>query len=146
MDTAAGNPIDNAQTDEISQYELNWAKELLRKYPNVVIRTEDNPRYNCHGFTFGAGRSGIDRSPEVHKILEEDVYVEIADKDAQPGDHILYFGDGDDVEHSGIVVSTPVALPGIYRVVSKWGKLGQRMHWSNECPYDLRKIRYFRLK
>jgi len=45
-------------------------------------------------------------SEEVSLVLKEDGYQEVAQKDATPGDIILYYStETGEIEHSGIVVS-----------------------------------------
>jgi uncharacterized protein YfaT (DUF1175 family) len=134
MDTARGVPIDNLQSDELTRFESSQFPNLVVNYPLAEIRSNPNPRYNCHGLTFGSRRSAVgDHS--IAMILEHDGYQELPIAQARPGDVILYFGEQGDVHHSGIVVSNPVGFFGIPYVVSKWGKGGEFLHSANNSPY-----------
>lgn len=146
MDTAAGDPIDNEQLEEISYQELTQYQLIRRKYPRADERSRPNPQYNCHGMTFGSRRTGVFEDEEITKILSHDEYLEIPATDVKHGDVILYFGQSGDVQHSGFVVSGPMGLVlSVPYVVSKWGKGGQYVHIANDCPYPYSNVKFYRI-
>lgn len=85
----------------------------------------------------------------MKKILNEDCYVEVASRDALPGDVILYLDEMGDPEHSGIVVSQPtVTAESIVQptmVVSKWGMWREVIHSVGDCPYYAMNTKYYRV-
>ncbi|MCP4699373.1 MAG: hypothetical protein GY862_21385 [Gammaproteobacteria bacterium] len=144
LDSAAGNHIDNAQYEEISPYERNQFGLLDKWKKNRIFRSSPTARYNCHGMTFASRRTGIYENTAIEQILREDKYIQINPKDVLPGDVILYCSDEDNIEHSGIV-ATEIIEMGVPRVISKWGKYAEFVHWANKCPYSLINIKYFRM-
>ena len=145
LDTALGNAIDNGQIFEISCFEKNQFKMLAKWDKSGELRTHPTPRYNCHGLTFASRRTGIFDGKVITKILDEDGYEEILSENALPGDVIIYFADDGDTEHSGIVVSAPTVDLGVPKVISKWGKYAEFIHWANNCPYTFATARYYRI-
>ncbi|MDR1147947.1 MAG: hypothetical protein LBK66_04885 [Spirochaetaceae bacterium] len=78
-----------------------------RKFPNIVMRSENTDQYNCHGLVFASRRTNIDDSNEVKNILDKDEYMEIEPRKVLPGDIIIYYAEDGDAEHSGVVISKP---------------------------------------
>lgn len=145
LDTTLGNPIENSQILEISAFEKNQFSALTKWNQSGTLRTHPTPRYNCHGLTFASRRTGIFDSEVINKILDEDGYEEVLAKQALPGDVIIYFAADGDTEHSGIVVSAPANEFGVPKVISKWGKYAEFIHWANNCPYTFATARYYRI-
>ncbi len=148
MQTMASSDIPNYQVKEISQFERNQFGAYERKFgTGVEIRSEATPLYNCHGLTFGSRRTGIYDPSVVELILKDDAYVDVPEDRVLPGDIILYIGEDGDIEHSGIVVTTPSKdLLRIPMVVSKWGKYREILHLANKCDYNFSNVRYCRMK
>jgi len=147
MHSARANQIDNEQFDEISVFERNQFPELERDYSSFSeVCAEPNPRFNCHGMTFGGRRTGIFEAETLQQILDEDGYEEMPRDQVKPGDVIIYYGTDGDFEHSGIVVKPPNAdnlqVP---TVRSKWAKYRELIHLGNRCPYTFSNVKYFRL-
>lgn len=134
LETRAGHPIPNSQSHELTDADLSLASEYDKKYIGVTPRTPPNPIYNCHGLTFASSRTWIYDASALRMILKDDGYTEVARDDVLPGDVVLYYGDYGDIEHSGIVVSKPDEHFHIPFVVSKWGKLGERVHAAYVKP------------
>jgi len=145
LDTAQGNPIENGQILEISAFEKNQFAALTKWNQSGTLRSPPTPRYNCHGMTFAARRTGIFDREVIDQILSEDGYKEVPASQALPGDVIIYFAPDGDTEHSGIVVSAPTDDLGVPQVVSKWGKYSEFVHWANSCPYTFATARYYRI-
>lgn len=148
LETSEKNKIPNTQSREIYPSEI---KEFERIEPNrgefLKHRTAPTPVYNCHGMTFASRRTGISESSIVFQILNDDKYVEVAEDKVIAGDIILYFGEYNDVEHSGIIVSPPRNNPcNVAKVCSKWGKYYEGIHWANNVPYDYTHVKYYRVK
>lgn len=144
LDSSLGNPIDNGQYNEISDYELSQYSKI--KTDNILHRRcEATARYNCHGMTFASRRTGIYESSVVAQVLKEDGYSEISQNKVLPGDVIVYYSDDGDAEHSGVVVSLPDGTFGIPQVMSKWGKYAEFIHWANQSPYSFAVVKYYRI-
>ena len=146
LDTTQGNPIENAQTLEISEFEKNQFNAFDKWCENATIRSTPTPTYNCHGMTFASRRTGIFSSAELKKILLEDGYVKIQLEQVLPGDVIIYYSEDRDFEHSGIIISAPDQILKIPKVMSKWGKFAEMLHWANNCPYTFSNTEYYRIK
>src|SRR5229473_533486 len=133
LETSKRTGIDNHQDHEISAFHLNWARRIGRDHPQARPRTDLSALYNCHGLTFASRRTRIEKSREVQRILEDDDYQEIAMPDVLPGDVVIYYSDGGDPNHSGIVVEvSPDLLAPI--VCSKWGNADEFVHALRDCP------------
>lgn len=146
LQTRKRNDIPNAQSEEISAFEASQELRVTEKYKQVEYRTESIPIYNCHGMTFASRRTGIYDVEAISKILQDDNYQEIVSEHVLPGDVVLYYSLDGDVEHSGIVVIPPSKFSlRIPKVLSKWGKFREVIHWGNECPYDFSNHKYFRV-
>ena len=88
----------------------------------------------------------VTQPAEVRKILDEDDYKKVPDADVLPGDVVVYIKENGDIEHSGVVLTKPgTEQLGIPKVVSKWGKFREVIHWANDCPYDWCRIEYYRI-
>jgi hypothetical protein len=144
LQTRKGRNIENAQSKEFSLAEERGDRDLVVKFPGIVTRAPLNPMYNCHGLVFASRRTGIFDNTALNTILADDGYVQIQRHEVLPGDVILYFAPDGVIEHSGIVVSSPEAPLFIAKVVSKWGRAREVLHWANECPYPQADIRYYR--
>ncbi len=145
LQTRRGRNISNTQSGFLTNVDKSMFPDLQKKYPKITLRGMPNPLYNCHGLTFASRRTAIYESEELWKIIKDDDYQEIGNKDVLPGDIVLYFSDDGDIEHSGIVVSEPDPTFKIPQVLSKWGKYSEIIHRANNCPYDKSRIRYFRV-
>jgi len=146
LDSAMQCQIPNEQTHEISYFEQSQFSQLDTAFSIVAVRSEPTARYNCHGLTFAGRRTAIHKSTAVQQALHEDGYVAIDPSEVLPGDIIMYYEDGGDIEHSGIVLKQPreefLRIP---LVVSKWGKHRELIHWANQSPYSFANVKYFRI-
>ena len=144
-ETTLGNPIENEQPQEISPFERNQFRDYA-VYAAAIPRGEPDPIYNCHGLAFASKRTAVDAG-EIPKILSDDSYIEIPEMSALPGDVIIYYGEDGDAEHSGVLLTSPseetLKVP---RIVSKWGKYREFMHFANNCPYSFDRAKYFRVR
>src|SRR5438309_3982717 len=107
FERAAGLDNPNYQEHSIMDYgstEARWDRHK-KQFPSATARTKKPTGvYNCHGFIFGAGRTGIDDPQDVRMILNDDGYVRIDAARSLEGDVVLYVGEDGDVEHSAILV------------------------------------------
>jgi hypothetical protein len=151
FETAAGNEIPNFQQHAIMDYGQQAARwtRFKEQYKGAKERsTYVTGIYNCHGFVFAAGRTGITHGRDVRKILNDDGYQRIMNvSETLEGDVVLYVSEDGDVEHSGILV-LPLAksASGFPVVVSKWGDFVEYVHELYQCPYsDVVAIEYWRI-
>lgn len=144
LHTRLGNRIENSQQDHLTLWDLSQYADLERRYPNAIPRTRPNPVYNCHGMVFGSRRTGIDETRALLLILDDDCYQEVEVDSVLPGDVILYYDPDGEIEHSGIVVDwdRQTKQP---RVVSKWGRYKEVVHYGSQCPYNFLGARYYRV-
>ena len=151
--TRAGNPIDNVQVWKHSAFEWHLLGDLLKRFADAKRVSDACPVYNCHGLTFGSRRTQI--SDSIYPILDDDGFDTVPEKEARPGDIIVYCSSLGEAVHSGFIVSEKVIelAPGRKTVVplvwSKWGKSCEMIHPVAQCPYldDAgNHVRYYRLK
>lgn len=133
LETSKRQGIRNHQDEEISPSVRNWGRDLPRLHQKAQLRTNMSPVYNCHGLTFASRRTRIENTPEVMKILDDDLYEEIPMKSTLPGDIVIYYSNNGDANHSGVVVEYSEALV-LPIVCSKWGSAGEFVHPLKECP------------
>lgn len=117
--------------------------ELKIKYREARHRdTEPSARYNCHGLTFAARRTGIDNPVQVQRIINDDGYrkLELGELPSV-GDIAIYREDGD-IVHSGIVIGEKDRVPW---VLGKWGECHEVIHSVSDCPYVRAVVTYYRL-
>ena len=145
LQTRRGTDIPNAQTQEVSQAELQRFQPMMHRFPFATFRCPPTGIYNCHGMTFASRRTGIYEISWLKTILTEDGWVELPKDQVLPGDIILYINDGD-IEHSGVVVSWPEPPLGIPMVYSKWGRASEMLHSATDCPYNSAALKYYRIK
>jgi hypothetical protein len=139
--------IPNSQSFEVSFRDEVDLREFKRRYPHTLFRTGAIPIYNCHGLTFAARRSCISETTAIQRIVSDDHYELVSQKEVQPGDIILYVSaDDGDIEHSGIVIEPPNDPLFQPRVWSKWGFGAEVIHYAGQCPYDFSQPRYYRIR
>jgi hypothetical protein len=152
--TRTNAAIENFQVWEHSRMEWNQLGETLKRFTKAEQVSEACPVYNCHGLTFGSRRTTV--TPAVLPILEDDGFDPVLEKEARPGDIVLYSSARGEVIHSGFVIARdkveivagqqPIIIPIIW---SKWGKGYEMVHAVGECPYleeDGSFAAYYRLK
>lgn len=147
LDSCAYNHIDNIRLLEISPFEVNLFQIFDAEYgARVTRRGEPTPHYNCHGMTFASRRTGVIESTVVQQILDEDNYHEVPENSVLPGDVILYFDVDGDIEHSGVVIEEPKPENlNIPLICSKWGKYAELLHLRTHCPYNVSRVKYYRM-
>ena len=137
LETSKGTGINNFQEFDISQTQKNWDAEIPKKYPLAVRRTEMSALYNCHGLTFASRRTRVENTRDVHRILNDDSWIEVPEgPDVLAGDLVVYYSEDGDANHSGIVVQCcpPLYVP---VVCSKWGSSGEFVHSVRYYPNDM---------
>lgn len=116
----------------------------VKDIPQAIHRSEVGPcrTFNCHGLTFASRRTWIERSTEVQKILDDDEYVVVEKSKVKAGD-VAIFRSGLEILHSGIVVEvTSIKGP---RILSKWARLHEVIHYPYEGPYNDLQVTYYRI-
>lgn len=152
LQTAVGKDVSNDQDAVLAPGEYQrFITGFRAKWQGLhcVLRDPALQRYNCHGLTFASRRTWIDNPDLIPEILRDDGYKEIAPKDVAAGDVIVYYDTRGRAEHSGLVVEVPPTngfVVGMPRILSKWAKMNEVVHWANQCPYEVRYLRYYRLQ
>lgn len=149
LQTRQRNEIRNDQRRDIDP-SMRFGLEAIRKkyaWAKLPERATDTPIYNCHGMTFASRRTGIYDATEVKKILRDDEYTEVPERDVLPGDVVLYLdtNNNNDLTHSGVVVGVDRKI-GAMVVVSKWGQGPEYVHDIRTCPYaDGALLKFYRI-
>lgn len=147
--TKARNPIYNEQRMEQSLAQLQAAVAFWHdKFPDNELRSI-TATYNCVGMVFGSRRTEI-LTKHVRGILADDGFKALAHEgEAKRGDLVVYVADGEEVQHVGMVVEVfaevdPAVQPPFHvRVLSKWGAMGEYIHWVEAVPNTFGKAQYF---
>ncbi len=138
LQTRTGKGITNEQVNiPLDLWDLNGAEVIKREHPFATYRIGPCGYYNCHGLTFASRRTRIFDSNDIQRIINDDNYKSVEEKDVSPGDIVLYYQKGDP-RHSGIVVEVPMPENRVsqIRVVSKWGHGHEVVHAVRDCPYS----------
>lgn len=145
-ETSAGHQIENEQYPGLGASALSSfvVTDLKRRYHGLQIRNNPTDCYNCHGMTFASRRTGIYDTSSIYEIIKDDEYHEIAKETVLPGDIVLYYGEGGDIEHSGLVISKTSGAPEIPIIISKWGMAFEAIHSVYSCPYNMGQIKFYR--
>ena len=150
LETRRKSSIKNTQSRDITPlYKTVDRKYRLqyRNQPHQFRTPGPSAVYNCHGLTFASRRTTVWESSEIAKILDEDDYKEVKEKNILPGDLAVYYAleDGDP-QHSAIVLKTE-EVAGVRQiwVLSKWGHCSEVNHWLWQCPYEKCTIRFYRI-
>ncbi len=151
IQTRAGNAIANEASPKMMPQEIEQQMRFQQgKFPEgnqLFKRKNATGFYNCHALTFLSRRAWMGEEKAVALVLKDDNYFNVSPSDVLPGDVILYHYDNGEVEHSGVVVSSPKAENEIVPmpwILSKWGHGGEFIHRYNYCPYTWRNVRYMR--
>lgn len=144
------NQIENwYDPSEVTGFDIQIAQSLKVKHPVAIHRsTSVSYGYNCHGLTFASRRTQITDAQEVRKIIANDGYSQVVDRNSvSPGDIVLYISRDGDIEHSGLVVEVRKnELIPLVMVLSKWGAAHEVIHGLSDCPYDARQVEYYRME
>lgn len=131
-------------------------KDNARK-ANAICRNLPTICYNCHGLSFATRRGWLN---DVSTVLSEESYrkLEMGEDELISGDIIAYYKrnrDGLRINHTGIVCVDASRAINDYldsgndytiKVVSKWGALGEYLHFYDKNPYyiDDTLVEFFR--
>jgi hypothetical protein len=94
--------IENFQVWEHSRMEWDQLGEPLKRFNRAERVSEACPVYNCHGLTFASRRTTVGQT--IIPILEDDGFDQVPEKEARPGDIVIYSSARGEVIHSGFVV------------------------------------------
>ena len=132
LETSKRTGIENAQFSDLSILDRKFVADIPRKHQRAKPRTAPSPVYNCHGLTFASRRTRIFEGRDVQRILDDDEWAQVDNKEVLPGDIVVYVSDDGDMSHSGIVVElTDFGVPW---VCSKWGSAGEYIHLATDTP------------
>ena len=117
-------------------------RELTRWCPKAIVRSVSPYPYNCVGMIFAARRAWIEID-HVYKILNEDGYRSIPFEAIIEGDIVLYEYNGSPA-HVGVIMIIDRSFGPNIRVLSKWGKDAEFIHFIENVPEQLGKpTRYY---
>jgi hypothetical protein len=121
-------------------------REYQDKYPDEIHRpVEPSSMYNCHGLTFAARRTGINKHDHVKQILAEDDYKPIGSGSPIFAGDVAIYLEKSEIVHSGIVAWVCKKTGDIW-ILSKWGEYHEAIHRPLNCPYPQCTVNYYRLE
>lgn len=115
------------------------AQEILSWRPNARLRSIDVYPYNCVGMIFAARRAWIEID-HIYDLLRGDSFRQISEGEVMVGDLILYIDANNEPAHIGLIIT--VDLIGVaknIRVMSKWGKDAEFIHFIEDVPAQMGK-------
>ena len=128
LQTAARRDIPNVQNSEVPPQEKNEAADYPKRWKDSEFKPRLSPTYNCHGLTFASRRTRIWNPTSVAEIINDDKYVEVADRQqVRPGDVVVYYVEGE-AAHSGIVLRNHEDDLHVPLIWSKWGNGPEVIH------------------
>src|ERR1700722_17323633 len=118
-------------------------RSLKAKYDQAIHRdVGPSFRYNCHGLTFAARRTGISDPAQVQRILNDDGYRKLTFNEPPISGDIAVYYEAGDIVHSGIVVGSRGQDT---MVLGKWGDCHEAVHPIYHCPYPNTVASFYRL-
>ncbi len=131
--TRLGNPIPQLIEDknDIELIRIR-AKELLNWHPMVQLRSLSPYPYNCMGLIFAARRISISID-HINFVLKEDGYKSVKLSEIIAGDIVVYRFNNE-LSHVGLIMEVNRTLLMNSRVISKWGRDGEFIHFMNDVP------------
>lgn len=114
--------------------------DYMKRFPNAIYRDEATSTYNCHAYAWHISVGGErvwlnkDSSGCPSTYWKDGSYVETNESD--PAATRVSYPNGD---HSAII-STPSTY-----FVSKWGAVCLFKHRKDDCPYNSKGLRYYKL-
>jgi len=148
--TRLGSTIANERGGTVCDYAREKHARILRDVGRLwIARIADCVSgYNCAGHVWGARRTVIGDEPEWRKILDEDGYQMLRDREMPKlGDLAIYRLPNDLIVHVGEVVRVESNL-GLWNtfILSKWDDTsGEFLHQSRDVPFR-RQLPDFRLE
>lgn len=110
------------------------AQELEEWRRGLTVRSESTHPYNCVGMIFASRRAWIEID-YINRILREDDFRQITLGQVMEGDIVLYKRYGIP-SHVGLIITIDRALttPPNIKVISKWGKDPEFIHFIEQVP------------
>jgi hypothetical protein len=106
------------------------ADAYVQKFHAAAKRTSDpTAKTNCHGLTFDKGESWIEDLDEIEKRIGK--CKEVAEKDAQVDDVVVYRGTDGKITHTGRVSKMDAGKATVH---SQWGAMGDFDHAVDDVP------------
>lgn len=125
-------PVENFPPTSLKLMQIR-AQALLKERGTIELRSVDGYPYNCVGMIFASRRAWIEID-HIYDLLREDDYKRIQVEDVKPGDIVLYKDNGAPL-HVGLVIMVErIGLTPNIKVVSKWGKDPEFIHFMEDVP------------
>jgi hypothetical protein len=144
LQTRRGGAIENWMNPTALYAGVDLQIQQLRDtYPGAQHRAVGpSAYYNCHGLTFAARRTGIDKAEQVQRILDQDGYIALTAAQPVLGGDVAVYREGGDIIHSGIVMYVRDGVPW---VLGKWGDCHEVVHRVLDCPYSSGNVIFYRV-
>ena len=125
------NHIPNEQRSPRAPASMHAAKSfVLNQHSSASVRSLSS-LYNCMGMVFASRRTWVEPD-HLRMILNDDGYRQVSSmSDLKAGDVVVYYDDGGEVSHVGLVVNVkPDLTNGQWEVtvLSQWGRDGEYFH------------------
>ena len=105
----------------------------------LTLRSLSNHTYNCVGMIFASRRAWIEID-YIEKIFVEDGYHQIQSNDVMIGDVVLYRDTSGQPTHvAQIMANEKIGTSQNIKVLSKWGQLGEFIHFVENVADNLGK-------
>ncbi len=112
------------------------AQVLMNERGGLTLRSVDGYSYNCVGLIFASRRYWIEID-YIYELFEADGYTNIQRNDVIEGDVVLYLNDNEPVHVALIIEVEMVGQERSIKVISKWGKDAEFIHFAENVPDNL---------
>jgi hypothetical protein len=124
-------PCENVEIDPLKLTQIR-GQELMSWRRNLIIRSISNYPYNCVGMIFASRRAWIEID-YIYEILREEGYRQIPQSEIMAGDMVLY-KNRNAPTHVALIVDIDRSIGDSIRVISKWGKDPEFIHFQENVP------------
>lgn len=127
-------PVETALVDDPQLMQIR-NQELMKWKPRITLRSPSPHFYNCVGLIFASRRAWIEID-HIYDLFREDQYRQIASNDIMVGDVVLYKYQNTP-SHVAMIVDIDRSIGRNIRVVSKWGKHAEFIHFIEDVLDNL---------
>jgi hypothetical protein len=137
--TRKGTTIPNSRRWEMSPEAVEGSRQQWSALqPDAELRSLStfSNTYNCMGCVFASRRTWVDTDC-LRLIMGDDGYQSVDQKDAMPGDLVLYKDSTRSVVHVGVILEKNPDVRSArfrFKVLSKWGSGGEFIHQMESIP------------
>lgn len=124
-------PCEIVPSDSLDLMRIH-GQELMNWRRGLTLRSISNYPYNCVGMIFASRRAWVEID-HIYDLLTGDGYRQIPVNDVMIGDVVVYKNQGF-ASHVALIVDIDRSMANSIRVISKWGKNPEFIHFQENVP------------